>query len=165
MITIFYTIAALVVRLTLSSGVLSTATTPQNSVPTQATALTENTVITTPATTLTPCPICEKTVTGTHGGFDSSGANPEEKCRYSVCASHGSRYLLIGFYQAPQLVPATIQEGGCSEDEQPILKSCLNDDKPCLTVVNNSCACVRFTTPRCLSVGGLLGRYVAFGMY
>jgi hypothetical protein len=113
----------------------------------------------------TVCPVCQKTVTGKYGGFNSTGASSGETCRLSVCSSNQTRYLLLGFYHAPRLAPVTIQGGHCSEineQEQPILRSCHSDNKPCLTTVQNSCACVRFTTPTCSPVEDLQGKYVAF---
>jgi hypothetical protein len=67
---------------------------------------------------------------------------------------------LFGFYQAPCQV--TIAEGSCpvgscSAHGQSVLKTCSNHNRPCLTVIPNTCACVRLTCPM------VEARFVAFG--
>jgi hypothetical protein len=109
------------------------------------------------------CSVCEETLNGTYGGFNSSDVNPGEQCQYSICSSDVDRLLVIGFYDAPREVPATIQEGPCSCNGEPILANCSDANKPCLTIVNSSCACVRFETPTCAcGRDDLHGKYVAF---
>ena len=109
------------------------------------------------------CSACERTITGVYGDFNTSDIDVSEgeKCRYTVCANTvAASYLLIGFFEAPQNIPATIQQGVCSQqnENQPILTTCYGETKPCLTIVSSNCACVRSTKPTRTSYGAFCKR-------